>query len=178
MNIYQKIQVIKKRLMVENIKKSGYNKFSNFWYYELSDFVPRILEACDEIKLLTHFNFKSTEGILTIIDIEKSEDRIEYTVPMVKVDMNKCNEVQAIGGTMTYLKRYLYMNAFDIIEQEQFDSQEPKNKTGNIYKCEECEKSFEETIYKGIKFTPEQQYNKTINMHGRAICLECRERKF
>jgi len=161
--------------MGANIKKSGHNKFSNFKYYELTDFVPTIIKLCDETGLLTIFNFSSTEGILTIINSEKPEEKVEYKVPTAKADIKACNEVQALGGTMTYLKRYLYMNALDIIEQDQFDCQDLTKPQS--YKCEDCGKPFGETIYKGMKFTPEQQYLKTKNMHGKATCLECRERR-
>lgn len=175
MNIYQKIQSVKIKLMGENIKKSGHNKFSNFKYYELSDFEPKITELCSELGLLIKFNFTSTEGILTIINTEKPDEKTEYAVPMAKPELKGCNEVQILGGSMTYLKRYLYMNAFSITEHDQFDCQDLRTKKEEEYKCIECGKPFEETVYKGIVFTPEQQYKKTINMHGKPICLECRE---
>ena len=44
MNIYKKIQAVKKELSERELKKSGENTFSKFKYYELGDFLPSIIE--------------------------------------------------------------------------------------------------------------------------------------
>ena len=36
------------------------------------------------------------------------------------------NKVQALGGVNTYLKRYLYMNALEIVENDMFDGMKEK----------------------------------------------------
>ena len=43
MNIYEKIQIVKQKLLSANIKKSGVNKFANYTYYELADFLPTLI---------------------------------------------------------------------------------------------------------------------------------------
>ena len=42
MNIYEKMQKAKVDLQKEDLKKTGENKFSNYKYYELGDFMPAI----------------------------------------------------------------------------------------------------------------------------------------
>lgn len=169
-NICQKIQLIKKRLQESNIKKSGYNKFANFKYYELQDFVPDIVRLCNEFGLYTEFDFTATEGILRIIDIDNMESQREIRVPMAKPDIKGCNEVQILGGSITYLKRYLFMNAFDIIENDHFDGQIKKE-----YKCKDCGVKFEDVIHRGKKITAEYQYTKSIESFGKALCHVCRQ---
>ena len=40
---------------------------------------------------------------------------------MEELELKGCNKIQALGGTETYQRRYLYMAAFDIIENDLFD---------------------------------------------------------
>lgn len=170
MNIYEKIQKIKEKILTSNLKKSGNNKFANFKYYELQDFVPYVIKFCGELKLLTIFRFNNQEGILRIVNAEKPEETLEYDVPMRKVDLKGCNEVQALGGSLTYLKRYLFMNAFDITENDQFDC-----RPLNDYACDECGAKFSDIIHSDKLITAKVQYDQTKKKYGQALCQKCRE---
>lgn len=130
-NIYQKIQAIKEELLEMNLKKSGLNKFANFSYYELSDFLPQIIKLCNKYNLFTQINFNETNGTLTIIDAEEPNSKVEYVTPTEELELKGCNKIQALGGTQTYLRRYLYMNAFDITENDLFENIAGKNTTSN-----------------------------------------------
>ena len=126
MNIYEKIQEVKVRLLKANIKKSGVNKFAGYNYYELADFTPFIIDFCTELKLFTAISFDKELAKLTIVNSENPEERIEYTSPIEELELKGCNKIQALGGTETYSRRYLYMSAFDIIESDMFDGQNGK----------------------------------------------------
>lgn len=130
MNIYEKIQKIKKELLDLNIKKSGYNKFASFKYYELADITPHIIDLCNKYNVFTSFKYDNELAILEIINIDKTEEKVIYTSPMEELELKGCNRIQALGGTETYQRRYLYMSAFDIIENDLFDktSGEQNNK--------------------------------------------------
>ena len=120
MNIYEKMQKAKVELQKKDLKKTGENKFSNYKYYELGDFMPAINEICLELKLFTHVNFNKENAILTIINTEKTDEQLEYISEMVKTTLKGCNEIQALGGVQTYQRRYLYMNAFEISENDYY----------------------------------------------------------
>lgn len=137
MNIYQKIQAVKKELSERELKKSGENKFSGFKYYELGDFLPSIIELCVKYGLFTQITFTEDKGILNIVDCNAevvqegtpSEYRIvQYESPLKELELKGANAIQALGGAETYLRRYLYMNAFDIVEADMFDSAEFEKK--------------------------------------------------
>ena len=121
MNIYEKIQHVKKEFLEKNIKKSGQNKFAGFSYYELSDITPTIIELCNKYKLFTAFRFNQEEAILEIVNVEEPKEVQLYSSPMEELELKGCNKIQALGGTETYQRRYLYMAAFDIIENDLFD---------------------------------------------------------
>ena len=121
-NIYKKIQLIKKEFLESNVKKSGKNKFANFTYYELSDITPKIIELCDKYGVFSSFTYDKELATLELINIDNVEERVKYTSPMEELELKGCNKIQALGGTETYQRRYLYMSAFDIIENDMFEA--------------------------------------------------------
>lgn len=121
-NIYQKIQMVKESILKENLKKSGENKYAGFKYYELADFTPSIIKLCNEVGLFTKITFSEELATLRIVNVDKPEEFEEYTSPMRNLVLKGCNEIQALGGVETYSRRYLYMSAFDIIENDMFDA--------------------------------------------------------
>lgn len=158
MNIYQKIQLVKEQLAERQLKRTGENKFSGYKYYELGDFLPSIIELCNKNGLFTQITFTEDTGILNIIDTDNpiagengsQEFRVvSYTSPLKELELKGANKIQALGGTETYLRRYLYMNAFDIIEADMFDSEgfekkkQKKAESGAVNELiEKCKKSF------------------------------------
>lgn len=121
MNIYQKLQKSRVLLQEKNLKKSGENKFSNFKYYELADFLPAINKIFEEVGLSSAFNLTEDKAILTIINSEKTDEIQQFTTPIAKVELKGCTEIQAIGACSTYARRYLYMNALEITEADVLD---------------------------------------------------------
>lgn len=122
MNIYEKLTIAKKTILEANLKKSGENKFAGFKYYELSDITPKIIEVCNNLKLHTAISFDKDYATLTITNIENVEEKLIYQSPMKELSLKGCNDIQALGGVETYSRRYLYLTAFDIIENDMFDA--------------------------------------------------------
>lgn len=128
-NLYHKIQELKIKLLKSNPKKSGKNSFAGFSYYELADFLPTIENLCMELNLCTKVSFTNELATLEIINADDPKQRETYTSPMREIIMKGTNEIQALGGVETYQRRYLYMAAFDITENDMFDG-----KNGNATK--------------------------------------------
>ena len=87
MNIYEKIQFVKVKLLEANIKKSGQNKFAGYTYYELADFTPYIIKFCEQMKLFTAVSFDKELARLKIVNAENPEEFIEYTSPMEQLEL-------------------------------------------------------------------------------------------
>lgn len=121
-NIYIKLQNARVRLQESKLKKSGENKFAGFKYFELGDFLPTINKIFEELKLCSFINFTTEEAKLIIINSEKTDETIEFTCPVVELSLKGANAIQNLGGTQTYLRRYLYMNALEIVENDEFDA--------------------------------------------------------
>lgn len=134
LNLYQKIQKIRVELQEMDLKKSGVNKFvgeKGFKYYELADFLPELNKLCDKYGVCNCISFTNDEASLIIYDCE-SDMTLKFTSPMRELDLKTCNKIQALGGVETYSRRYLYLTAYEIVEDDFSDAvagQETKTKT-------------------------------------------------
>ena len=134
-NIYQKLQKARVTLQEMNLKKSGKNKYAGFTYYELGDFLPAINEICNKIGLCPIINFDDQYATMKIYDCDNADIYIEFTSPMKEIEQKGCNPIQSLGGGGTYSRRYLYLTAFEIVENDFYDGisgSETKEKNNNV----------------------------------------------
>ena len=149
MNIYEKIQQARIELQEMNLKKSGFNKFANFKYYDLKDFLPEVNTIFSKLKLFSKFDLLENEGVLTVINTEKTDETITFVTPKAEIVLKGQNGLQMIGSTHTYLKRYCYLNALEIVEDDMINATIDKDKQQNKPKEYLTE---EEKIQKAVKY--------------------------
>lgn len=125
MNVYQKLLSARLQLQNTELKKSGNNKFAGYKYFELGDFLPAVQNIFAEKNLCGVVSFGKEEATLTIVDLEKPEDQIVITSPMSTAALKGCHEVQNLGAVQTYLRRYLWVTAMEIVEHDALDASEP-----------------------------------------------------
>lgn len=118
LNIYQKLQKSRAELQKKTMKKSGKNTFSHYEYFELGDFLPQVNEIAQSNGLAPIFNYTTESATLTIIDTDKIEDTILFTTPVVASELKGCMPMQSVGAMQTYARRYLYVMAFEISEND------------------------------------------------------------
>jgi hypothetical protein len=128
MSVYKKLQTVAVELQKTEIKKSGENKFAGFKYFELGDFLPTVNELFLTHGLAGYCSFDKELATLTIVDTEKG-DKVEVTSPMVQIAMKGANEIQSLGAVQTYSRRYLYLAALGIVENDVVDSKPLDNGT-------------------------------------------------
>lgn len=126
MNVYEKILTISYEFQKRNVKKTGYNKFVGYSYFELSDIVPVLNELMLEYKLMSHISYGKEEATMQLVDAEKPEDYLEYSCPMAEVTLKGAHAIQNMGAQQTYVRRYFYMTAFNIVENDYFDAVQGK----------------------------------------------------
>lgn len=123
MNIFEKLQNCRIELQKLNLKKSGKNKFAGFEYYELKDFLPTINELFAKHKLFSNFSINTDTAVLTIYDTESEDETgIVFTSPIAEANVKGCTPIQSLGAIHTYMKRYLYLNALEIVENDVLDA--------------------------------------------------------
>jgi hypothetical protein len=109
------------------IKKSGKNKFAGFEYFELSDFIPTVSKLFDMAGLCGVVRFTDAEATLTVYDSD-GDGSIVFTSPLVMAENAKGQAIQSLGSTHTYMRRYLWLLAMDIVEVDLVDASAPVEK--------------------------------------------------
>ena len=122
MNIYQKLNAARDEFHKTKLKKTGHNKFANYYYFELGDFLIPALQIFRFYGITGVISFGKEEASMTIIDVDKPEDRIVINSPMSSAALKGCHEVQNLGAVQTYLRRYLWVAALEIVEHDALDS--------------------------------------------------------
>lgn len=118
MNLYEKMNNARVMVQEEGIKKNGKNTFAKYDYWKLADINPVVNKALKECRLCSHFQIDESSAILTIIDVDNPQDVLVYTMPFINAEMSKVSPIQAFGATVSYLQRYLLLEAFQIGEPE------------------------------------------------------------
>jgi hypothetical protein len=122
LNIYEKLNLAREIFHKTELKKTGYNSFAKYYYFELGDFLIPALKIFKEVSLCAIVSFDKDIAKMTIIDIEKPESTIVLTSPMGSAALKGCHEVQNIGAVETYQRRYLWVAALEIVEHDALDA--------------------------------------------------------
>lgn len=125
MNVYQKLNNARHKFHSTELKKSGHNKFAGYKYFELGDFIIPALNIFDEVGLTSIISFTKDYADMRIINVEKPEETIVISSPMSSAALKGCHEVQNLGAVQTYLRRYLWVAALEIVEHDALDSSKP-----------------------------------------------------
>lgn len=127
--IQYRLALVKKKLANVKMAKTGHNKFVGFKYYELQDFLPYITKFNEEHGICDMFTFTPEHAKLTLLSTDNAADNIVFSIPFVESQMlgkggspSNVDAVQRLGSTLTYLRRYLYVIAYNISEGDVLDS--------------------------------------------------------
>ena len=122
MSIHNKLMKARLKLQDTHLTKSGHNKFAGYKYFELGDFLPTIQKICNDVGICGHITFYTDIAILSITDIDDASQFIEFKCPMSTAALKGCHDVQNLGAVLTYIRRYLWVNAFEIVESDVVDA--------------------------------------------------------
>lgn len=120
MTVYRKLQSARLELVNSGIKKTGHNTYGGWKYYELGDFIPTVHKLFDAVGLCGVVTFTDV-ATLTVYDTETSE-KVEFSTPIVYAEAAKGQPIQMLGSTHTYLRRYLWLLAMEIVESDAVDA--------------------------------------------------------
>ena len=122
--VHKKLMQARMFLQQMALKKSGHNKFSNYYYFELGDFLPQINEIFHGQGLCGVISYDTDYASLTITDVDDGTN-IVITSPMVEANLKGAHAIQNLGAVETYQRRYLWMTAMEIVEHDALDSSAP-----------------------------------------------------
>ena len=132
MNVYQKLSVARGRFHQMELKKSGHNKFAGYHYFELSDFVVPALQVMKEVGITPIISFGKELAEMRLINDDKPEELIVITSPMSEAALKGCHPVQNLGAVESYIRRYLWVAALEIVEHDALDSTTGKKGDGPV----------------------------------------------
>jgi ERF superfamily len=128
MTIYTKLQEARARLHKLELKKSGYNNFSKYYYFELGDFLPQVQDIFNAVGLCPVFDFSGDTHVKLHIHDTESDAVITFSSPMADAGVKGATAIQAVGSSTTYQRRYLYLQALEITENDIVYSLDAKDK--------------------------------------------------
>ena len=121
MEVYKKLMIARMNLQSMELKKSGYNKFAGYHYFELSDFLPEINKIFYELGLCSVVSFTKDYAELRILDTSDGSC-VTFTSPMADANLKGTHPIQNLGAVETYSRRYLYVTALEIVEHDALDA--------------------------------------------------------
>jgi hypothetical protein len=128
-NVYQRLLKARSQFLQSEVQKTGKNMHLSFKYFELDDIVPTAIRIFEQVGLITLVNFTSDTAKMTIVNTDTPDEKIDFIAPFDKISpivsatgKNATNEMQALGSSITYMRRYLYMIALDICENDSVDA--------------------------------------------------------
>lgn len=131
MAVYKKLAEARIELQSLKLKKTGVNKYSGFTYYELGDYLPAINEICAKKGIATQFSIIPGEyekAVLQVVDTDSGETvdfispTAEARIGVKKDGTGGADPIQNLGGKITYMRRYMLMTAFEMVESDMVDS--------------------------------------------------------
>ena len=128
-NVYQKLIKARELFLNADVQKTGKNMHLSFKYFELDDIVPTAIRIFSTVGLVPVVNFTTDTATMTIVSTDNPEDTVAFVAPFNQIapivsntGKQATNEMQALGSSITYMRRYLYMMALDICESDSIDA--------------------------------------------------------
>ena len=165
MNIYEKLNAARLQIAEKGLSKTGNNTFAGFKYFELSEILPVVTKVNADLKIFSAFSFLRDTATLEIVNVEKPEEKVTFSFAYSPdgAKLKACHQIQNEGAVQTYIKRYLYQNAYEIAEADQLDASvgrdEPKQTKAAPRKPEAKQpekKPFAEVMADIAKTSPEE----------------------
>lgn len=139
MTVYGKLARVRTRLMAGGMHRSGMHRHKNkntgalveYKYFELSDFLPLANKLFDEVGLCSVFKTGTSYdengkpfrwAQLDIVNSDRPVEKITFESEAELPDMG--TGIQSLGAMHTYMRRYLWLEALEIVEHDAVDAEE------------------------------------------------------
>jgi hypothetical protein len=125
-NVHQRLSDARAKFHALSLKKTGKNTFAGYTYFELGDFLIPAMQVFRECGLGTSpVTFSEGVAVMLIVNLDDPNDYIGLESPMGSAALKGCHEVQNVGAVQTYLRRYLWVNALEVVEHDALDASKP-----------------------------------------------------
>lgn len=117
-NVYAKLLEARVRFRNAGIRKNGVNRFAEFKYFTLDDIIPIKQDIFKELGLADLITFGEDSATLAIYNVDNPSEKVYFMSQLAPDESLIKNPIQKVGAIQTYVRRYLYLLALDIIESD------------------------------------------------------------
>ena len=133
-SVYKKLARARAIVQTGGLQRTGKHRHATktgaiveYKYFELADFLPKANLAFDAVGLCSSFKIlHGSDGhemaSLIIVNSDNPDDRITFTSDTARVEMQTA--IQSLGALHTYMRRYLWIEALEIVENDMVDAPE------------------------------------------------------
>lgn len=122
LNVYGKLAVARCKFLESGIKKEGKNTYAEFKYFRLDEIIPVKQRIFKEVGLCDTISFYNDKAELALVNVDNPDQVIYFSTPLAEDESLIKNPIQKLGAVQTYIRRYLYMLALDIIESDAIEA--------------------------------------------------------
>ncbi len=123
-NIFAKLMLARTAFHEIDIQKTGHNRFTDYTYFQLGDFLLHAMKCCADQGLVPVVSFSKKYATMTVHDT-LNEQAFEIRSPMSTAKLKACHEVQNLGAVLSYERRYLWLTLMECVESDQAESVKP-----------------------------------------------------
>jgi len=124
MTVHKKLMNARCQLLLAKLEKTGKNSFQGYRYFELGDFLPAVQLIFEKVGLCGVVSYGTDFATLTITDVD-DQTEIVITSPMAEANLKGAHDIQNLGAVESYQRRYLWMTAVELAENDPIDSSPP-----------------------------------------------------
>ncbi|KKN17655.1 hypothetical protein LCGC14_0963680 [marine sediment metagenome] len=136
-SVYKQIQTVRVELQNMSLKKTGFVSFptksgnkTEYGYYELSDILPAINTQCEKSRIATSFSIVPGEYEYAELKVYSFDGDSYAVFKSSTAEANSLGDpLKNLGAKITYMRRYLLMMAFEIVESDFVEKSSRENST-------------------------------------------------
>ena len=117
MSVYANLNAARMAFHQLKLKKTGRNSYAGYSYFELADFLPAALQIFAEHNLCATINFSDGRCEMRIVDT-KDGSHCFFESPVADAQTKGSLPIQALGSIHTYMRRYMWVLALEIVEHD------------------------------------------------------------
>ena len=144
-SIYARLADARKVFHSMELKKTGWNSYSRYAFFEMADFLIPAMNCLRDEGLVPVVTFLDVEALMIVHTVD-TEETIHVSSPNVNaryqivnenirieveqaLHLKGCHPIQNLGATESYQRRYLWTTLMEIVEHDQVDSSDHANDT-------------------------------------------------
>ena len=181
--VYGKLMMIQKELKAP---KGQYNSFAKYNYRSCEDILETVKPLCikNNTTLLLNDAVQEVSGrfyvvaTATLIDTESGDSVSANAYAREPQDKKGMDDSQITGMASSYARKYALNGLFCIDDTKDADTDDVKRQEQNPVKkgeviCESCGIPIKGVTCQGIRYSPDDIADKSIDRYGKRLCWGC-----